>query len=95
MHRPGFIVTAGRSLAVIATGGGKDSNIDAVGSDLSAKNNVVIRADNKVNLGSSQDLEEQHSSSRSMSAAAGVGVSVGTKGNAIGIAGSVSAGVCA
>nr|WP_314623562.1 hemagglutinin repeat-containing protein [uncultured Noviherbaspirillum sp.] len=88
----GSSIAAGRDLAVIATGGGKDSNIDAVGSDLRAKNNVVIRADNKVNLGSSQDLEEQHSSSRSMSAAAGVGVSVGTKGSAIGVAGSVSAG---
>ena len=88
----GSSITAGRDLTVIATGGGKDSNINVVGSDLGAKNNVVIRADNQVNLGSSQDLEEQHSSSRSMSAAAGVGVSVGTKGNAIGVAGSVSGG---
>lgn len=87
----GSTITAGRDLTMIATGGGKDSNINVVGSDLSANNKVVIRADNQVNLTSSQDLEEQHSSSKSMSAAAGVGVSVGTKGVAFGVAGSVSA----
>ena len=84
-------IAAGRDLTMIAAGGGKDSNIDVVGSDLSAKNNVTLAADNQVNLQSAQDLEEQHSRSKSTSAAAGVGVSVGTKGNAFGLTASASA----
>jgi filamentous hemagglutinin len=83
-------IAAGRDLTVIATGGGRDSNINAVGADLSAKNKVTIRADTQLNLTSAQDLEEQHSRSRSMSAAAGVAVSVGSSGTAIGVTGSAS-----
>ena len=71
-------IAAGRDLTMIATGGGKDSNINVVGSDLSARNNVTLAADHQVNLQSAQDLEEQHSSSKSMSVSgtAGWGVSV-------------------
>jgi filamentous hemagglutinin len=88
----GSTLAAGNNIAITATGGGADSNVAIIGSDVSAKNNVSLRADNQVNLLAAQDLESQHSQSKSMSAAAGIGASYSSKGGAaVGIIGSVSA----
>jgi hypothetical protein len=88
----GSTLAAGNNIAITATGGGADSKIAIVGSDVSAKNNVSLRADNQVNLLAAQDLESQHSQSKSMSAAAGIAASYSSKGgSAVGITGSVSA----
>ena len=88
----GSTVAAGSNLNIIATGAGKDSNIRVVGSDLAAGNNVTLAADNRIDLLSAQDLEEQHSKSKSMNASAGIAASVGTNGMAFGVTGSVGLG---
>ncbi|MBA5688164.1 hemagglutinin repeat-containing protein [Rugamonas apoptosis] len=88
----GSALTAGGDLTISATGGGKDSNITVLGSDLSAKGDVKLKADNAVNLLAAQDTESQHSESKSMSAAAGVGATIGTKGTSFGFTASLSAG---
>jgi hypothetical protein len=88
----GSTLTAGNNIAITATGGGADSNVAIIGSDVSARNNVSLRADNQVSLLAAQDLESQHSQSKSMSAAAGIAASYSSKGgSAVGITGSVSA----
>ncbi|WP_304359450.1 hemagglutinin repeat-containing protein [Collimonas fungivorans] len=62
------------------------------GSTLTAGNNIALQADNQVNLLAAQDLESQHSQSKSLSAAAGVAVGYSSKGGlAGGITGSLSA----
>ncbi|WGG52841.1 hemagglutinin repeat-containing protein [Rugamonas sp. DEMB1] len=88
----GSALTAGNNLSISASGGGKDSNITVLGSDLSAKGDIKLRADNNVNLLAAQDTESQHSESKSMSAAAGIGASIGTQGMSIGFTASLSAG---
>ncbi len=88
----GSVLNAGNDIKIVASGGGKDSNINIVGSDLNAKGNVTLKADNDVNLLAAQDLESQHSDTKSMSAAAGIGASIGTNGTSIGFTASASVG---
>jgi adhesin HecA-like repeat protein len=85
-------ITAGNDINISASAGGQGSNIDIVGSDLQAKKNIHLTADNQVNLLAAQDLESQHSQSQSMSATAGVGVSFGTNGMGVGYTASISVG---
>ncbi|UMR30295.1 hemagglutinin repeat-containing protein [Massilia sp. MB5] len=88
----GSALTAGNNLSITATGAGKDSNIDIIGSDLNAKGDIKLKADNAVNLVAAQDTESQHSDSKSMSAAAGIGASIGTNGMSFGFTASASLG---
>ncbi|WP_226939253.1 hemagglutinin repeat-containing protein [Janthinobacterium sp. FT14W] len=83
-------VLTGNNINITAMGGGKDSNINILGSDLNAKNDIRLHADNNVNLLAAQDTESQHSKSSSMSASAGVAASVSTKGMSFGFTASVS-----
>ncbi|MGX9772324.1 two-partner secretion domain-containing protein [Janthinobacterium aestuarii] len=83
-------VLTGNNINITAMGGGKDSNINILGSDLNAKNDIRLDADNNVNLLAAQDTESQHSKSSSMSASAGVAASVSTKGMSFGFTASVS-----
>jgi filamentous hemagglutinin len=93
LDHSGSTISAGNNLAISATGGGKDSNISVIGSDLTAKNNVQLSADNQINLLAAQDTESQHSQSSSMSASAGIAASVSTKGGmAFGVTGSLAIG---
>ncbi|MCA1859153.1 hemagglutinin repeat-containing protein [Janthinobacterium sp. HSC-3S05] len=83
-------VLTGNNINITAMGGGKDSNINILGSDLNAKNDIRLHADNNVNLLAAQDTESQHSKSSSLSASAGVAASVSSKGMSFGFTASVS-----
>ncbi|OEZ65950.1 filamentous hemagglutinin [Janthinobacterium sp. HH103] len=83
-------VLTGNNINITATGGGKDSNITILGSDLNAKNDIRLHADNNVNLLAAQDTESQHSKSSSMSASVGVQAIVSTKGTSFGFTASLS-----
>ncbi|MDN2714552.1 hemagglutinin repeat-containing protein [Janthinobacterium sp. SUN120] len=83
-------VLTGNNINITATGGGKDSNITILGSDLNAKNDIRLHADNNVNLLAAQDTESQHSKSSSLSASMGVQAIVSTKGTSFGFTASVS-----
>jgi len=71
----GSTVAAGGNLNIIATGGGKDSNINVIGSNISAGNNAKLIADNNINLQAAQSTYEQHSTNSSSSGSIGVGYS--------------------
>jgi filamentous hemagglutinin len=86
----GSVLAAGDNVTISATGGGKASNIDIVGSDVRAAGNVSLRADNQVNLLAAQDTESQHSQSKSMSAAVGVAAELSSSGPTVGYTASVS-----
>jgi len=88
----GSALNAGRDVTIRATGGGAESNINIVGSDINAAGNIKLKADNEVNLVAAQDQESQHTDSRSMSASAGVAASFGSNGTAIGFTASASIG---
>ncbi|HAV37543.1 MAG TPA: hypothetical protein DCX52_14520 [Massilia sp.] len=88
----GSVLAAGNNVTISATGGGKASNIDIIGSDVRATGNVSLLADNQVNLLAAQDTESQHSQSKSSSAAVGVAAEFSTSGGPrIGITASASA----
>ena len=88
----GSVLAAGNNVIISATGGGKASNVDIVGSDVRAVGNVSLVADNQVNLLAAQDTESQHSQSKSRSASAGVAAEFSTSGGPkVGYTASVSA----
>ncbi|RBH87095.1 hypothetical protein BRL93_20055, partial [Xanthomonas oryzae pv. oryzae] len=86
----GSTLQAGGNVNLIATGGGEDSNILVRGSDLKAGNNLLLAADHDITLEAAQDSFEQHSTSKSSSAAIGVAVTYGTDGFAAGVTVSAS-----
>ncbi|WP_226941573.1 hemagglutinin repeat-containing protein [Janthinobacterium violaceinigrum] len=83
-------VLTGNNINITALGGGKDSNVNILGSDLNAKNDIRLHADNNVNLLAAQDTESQHSKSSSLSASVGVKAIVSTQGTSFGFTASVS-----
>ena len=89
MTHSGSVLT-GNNINITALGGGKDSNINILGSDLNAKNDIRLHADNNVNLLAAQDMESQHSKSSSLSASVGVKAIVSTQGMSAGFTASVS-----
>ncbi|MEB1549512.1 hemagglutinin repeat-containing protein [Xanthomonas campestris pv. campestris] len=86
----GSTLQAGGNVNLIATGGGEDSNILVRGSDIKTGNNLLLAADNNITLEAAQDTFEQHSTSKSKSAAIGVAVTYGADGFAAGITASAS-----
>ncbi|SFX45807.1 adhesin HecA family 20-residue repeat-containing protein [Janthinobacterium lividum] len=84
-------ILSGKNINITATGGGKDSNINILGSELNASNIIRLSADNQVNLLAVQDTESQHTTSSSLSASAGVSANISKSGAAFGLTGSVSA----
>ncbi|WDZ95955.1 hemagglutinin repeat-containing protein [Herbaspirillum sp. WKF16] len=74
----GSAALAGGDLSIIAKGAGRDSNLNVQGSKLEAGRNVLLNADNQINLSASRSTSEQHSSNSNSSMS--VGASVGTSG---------------
>ncbi len=71
----GSAVSAGRNVTVTATGAGADSNIDVIGSTISAGGDAKLAADGKVNLQAAENTSSQ--SSTNSGGSFGVGVSIG------------------
>ncbi|WLE60404.1 hemagglutinin repeat-containing protein [Burkholderia plantarii] len=72
-------VSAGRNMVIKATGAGEDSNIDAIGSTISAGNDTTLHADGKVNLQAAQNTSSLHSNDSGASAGLGVSIGVGSQ----------------
>jgi filamentous hemagglutinin len=87
----GSVLGAANNVSIVATGAGKASNIDIVGSDVRGAGSVSLAADNQVNLLAAQDTESQHSQNKSWSAAVGVAAEIDSKGARYGITASASA----
>ncbi|WP_226941545.1 hemagglutinin repeat-containing protein [Janthinobacterium violaceinigrum] len=84
-------ILSGNNINITATGAGKDSNINILGSELNAGSTVRLGADNQVNLLAVQDTESQHTRSSSLSVSAGVSANISKSGPAFGLTGSISA----
>ncbi|WP_434634720.1 hemagglutinin repeat-containing protein [Chromobacterium sp. CV08] len=85
----GTSLSAGRDLMLQASGG-KDSNIDVLGSQLQAGRNVTLQADKQVNLLSAQDSSSLHGESSGSSWGVGIGGSFGQNGFSFGITANAS-----
>jgi len=87
----GSKVNAGGNVSIRATGDGQSSNINVGGSDLHAGNDLLLKADNAVNLEAAANTAEQHSSSKSISGGVGVGITLGSKGFSFGVTANAAA----
>ncbi|QVQ28286.1 hemagglutinin repeat-containing protein [Achromobacter deleyi] len=77
----GSTVAAGNDLTIVAQGAGKDSDITVTGSNLSAGNNVVLKAEGDILLQAARNAFEQKTDSKSSSASIGIGYSTGGQQN--------------
>ncbi|NHR06436.1 filamentous hemagglutinin N-terminal domain-containing protein [Chromobacterium haemolyticum] len=81
----GTRLEAGRDLLIQASGGGKDSNIDIVGSQLQAGRNATLKADNQVALQSAQDSSSLRGENSGSGWGVGIGASFGQGGFSVGV----------
>ncbi|MBV6323877.1 hemagglutinin repeat-containing protein [Duganella sp. HSC-15S17] len=77
----GSTVSAGGSATINASGAGKDSNLTAIGSDITAGKDVNLSADNQVNLLAAQSTASQHSTNSSSGSSIGIGFGIGGTSN--------------
>ena len=69
-------VNAGGKVNVVATGAGKDSNINIKGSDISGKRGTTLIADNQVNIKATEQNHQERSTNKSSGFNAGVAIKV-------------------
>ncbi|WP_429001991.1 hemagglutinin repeat-containing protein [Xanthomonas sacchari] len=81
----GSKLQAGGDVNLIATGGGDASNLLVRGSDVTAGHDLLLAADHDVTIEAAKNTAEQHSTSKSSSAAVGVAITYGTDGLAAGV----------
>jgi filamentous hemagglutinin len=70
-------VNAGGKVNIIATGAGKASNIDIVGSDIWGKQGTTLIADNQVNIKAAEQTHQERSTNKSSGFNAGVAIAIG------------------
>lgn len=86
----GSTVAAGGNLAISAIGADKESNVNILGSNISAGKDASIKADGDLNLQATQSTSDQHSTSSSSSAAIGIAATYGKNGLAFGVTANAS-----
>ena len=77
-------VNAGGKVNIMATGAGKDSNINIEGSDISGKQGTTLIADNQVNIKATEQNHQERSTIKSSGFNAGVAIKV-SNGEAAGV----------
>jgi filamentous hemagglutinin len=81
----GSTIAAGGSVSIVAAGGGADSNIKAIGSNITGNKDVLLSAENSVDLLAAQNTSSQHSTNDSSGGSIGVGFTVGGQQNGFSI----------
>lgn len=71
-------VNAGGKVNIVATGAGKDSNINIKGSDISGKQGTTLIAGNQVNIEAAEQNHQERSTNKSSGFNAGVAIKVGS-----------------
>jgi len=71
-------IIAGGDINITAEGAGKDSDLNVVGSQIKAGRDVLLKAENKINLLAAANISTLKSKNKSSSAS--VGISIGTDG---------------
>ena len=77
-------VNSGGKVNIMATGAGKDSNINIEGSDISGKQGTTLIADNQVNIKATEQNHQERSTNKSSGFNAGVAIKV-SNGEAAGV----------
>src|SRR5690606_38641787 len=90
LQHTGADIQAGGNVRISATGAGKDSTIDIIGSNVSAANNIHLKADGDIRMSSAEDQASAQSSHSSQSASVGVAITYGQNGPAFGVTASAA-----
>ncbi|WP_298664775.1 hemagglutinin repeat-containing protein, partial [uncultured Haemophilus sp.] len=69
-------VNSGGKVNIVATGAGKDSDINIEGSDISGKQGTTLMADNQVNIKAAEQNHQERSTNKSSGFNAGVAIKV-------------------
>ncbi|WP_217483982.1 hemagglutinin repeat-containing protein [Achromobacter pulmonis] len=77
----GSTAAAGHNLTIIATGAGRDSDINLTGSNLSAGNSALLKAEDGILLQAARNTTEQKTVSKSSNASIGIGYTTGGQQN--------------
>ncbi|MES2580332.1 MAG: hemagglutinin repeat-containing protein [Pseudomonadota bacterium] len=83
-------LTAGGDVNITAMGASKESDINIIGTQIKAANNVSLKAEDQINLIAAQNNETLHSTNKSSSAS--IGMSVGSNGWTVNASASASKG---
>jgi filamentous hemagglutinin len=75
----GSSIVGANNVNIVATGGGADSNIRAVGSTIAAGNTVNMAADNAIRLEASKNTWAQQGTNKSSGTSIGVGYAAGAQ----------------
>ena len=78
-------INAGGTVNLLATGAGKDSNINIIGSDVAGSKGTHLQADNEINLLAAEQSHSERSSNKSSGWNAGVALSYGSGSGSLGI----------
>ena len=78
-------INAGGTVNLLATGAGKDSNINIIGSDVAGSRGTHLQADNEINLLAAEQSHSERSSNKSSGWNAGVAISYGSGGASLGV----------
>nr|WP_218966490.1 hemagglutinin repeat-containing protein [Snodgrassella alvi] len=85
-------IFAGGAVNLLATGAGKNSNINILGSDISGSKGTHLQADNDVNLLGAEQSHNERSSNKSSGWNAGVAINYGSNGFSFGVTAGANAG---
>lgn len=88
----GSTVTAGNNINIAASGADSNSDINIIGSQINAGNNIALTAEDQINLQAAKNSLTQKSNNKSSSASLGVSVGFTPNGAGLGINASVSKG---
>ncbi|GJH25799.1 filamentous hemagglutinin N-terminal domain-containing protein [Caballeronia novacaledonica] len=86
----GSTVSAGNDVRITATGAGANSNINVIGSDVTAGHNATLDAQGGINLQAAQNTDSMHSSNSGSSGSIGATYSVGGAQNGLSFQAGVS-----
>jgi filamentous hemagglutinin len=81
----GSTVAAGHDINLTATGAGKDSDLTIQGGNVTAGNDITLKADDDITLLAAKNTAEQYSTNKSSSGGVGVSVTYGSNGFAAGV----------
>ncbi len=76
-------VAAGGDVTIVSSGGTRNNNLTVQGSEITAGNNALLKADGNILLAGAQNTIEQHSTNKSVNGSLGIGISFGSEKNGL------------
>ncbi|KIH84136.1 hemagglutinin repeat-containing protein [Pseudomonas batumici] len=79
----GSTVAAGHDVSIVSSGGTRNNDLTVQGSQITAGNDALLKADGNILLVGAQNTMEQHSTNKSTNASIGIGISFGGEKNGL------------